>query len=61
LIAEMTLWKLCCGHNFGDVTPCPKGGIASRTTLDGTEPMTAELKAVVDPTVAGEKALRVTR
>jgi len=29
--------------------------------LVGIEPMTAELEVVVDPTVAGEKALRVTR
>jgi hypothetical protein len=38
-----------------------KGGVASRTMLVGIEPMTAELEVVVDPTVAGEKALRVTR
>ena len=55
------LWKLCRGDNFGDVTPCAKGGIASRTMLVGTEVMTAELEMVVDSTVGGEKALRVTR
>ena len=57
----MRLWRLCSGGNFGDVAPCAKGGIASRTMLVGTEVMTAELEVVVDPTVGGEKALRVTR
>jgi hypothetical protein len=58
---KMRLWRLCSGGNFGDVAPCAKGGIASRTMLVGTEVMTAEPGMVVDSTVGGEKALRVTR
>jgi hypothetical protein len=48
-------------RSTGDVTPCAKGGIASRTMLIGAEVMTAELEMVVDPAVGGEETLRVTR
>ena len=58
---KMRLGRLCSGGNIGDIAPCAKGGIASRTMLIGTEVMTAEPEVVVDPTVGGEKALRVTR
>ena len=54
-------WSLYFRRNFGDLAPRAKGSIASRTMLVGTEVMTAELEMVVDPTVGGEKALRVTR
>jgi hypothetical protein len=57
----MQLRRLCSGGNFGHIAPRAKGGIASCTMLIGTEAMTAELEVVVDPTVGGEKALRVTR
>jgi hypothetical protein len=38
-------------RSTGDVTPCAKCGIASRTMLVGTEVMAAELEMVVDPAV----------
>jgi len=46
-------------HNFDDVTPGVKGGIASRPMLVGAEAMTAELEVVVDRGVSGEKLLCV--
>jgi hypothetical protein len=45
----------------GDLAPCAKSGIASRTMLVATEMMTAKLEVVMDPAVGGEKTLRVTR
>ena len=57
----MTVWILCCGRNFGDVTPRTKGGVASRAMLVGIEVMAAKLEVVMDPAVSGKKALRVTR
>ena len=41
--------------------PNAEGGIASRAILAGIEVMTTKLEMVVDPTVGGEEALRVTR
>jgi hypothetical protein len=55
------LWSLCCGRNFGDVTPRTRGGVASRAMLVGIEVMAAKLEVVMDPAVNGKKALRVTR
>ena len=52
---------LCCRRSTGDVTPCAKGGIASRPMVIGADVMTAELEMVVDPAVSGEEALRVPR
>jgi hypothetical protein len=61
-IAEITVWILCCGRNFGDVAPRAKGGIASCTMLVGAKAMTAAgLEVVVDPAMGGEKALRMAR
>ncbi len=42
---------LCSRRSTGDLTPCAKGGIASRTMLVDSEVMTAELEMVVDPAV----------
>jgi hypothetical protein len=54
-------WMSRCRRNFGNIVPCAEGGIASRAILVGIEVITAELEMVVDPTVGGEKALRMTR
>jgi hypothetical protein len=53
--------ELGCRRNFGNIVPRTEGGIASRAILVGIEVMTTELEMVVDPTVGGEKALRMTR
>jgi hypothetical protein len=45
---QQQLWGLCSRRSTGDVTPCAKCGIASRTMLVGTEVMTTELEMVVD-------------
>jgi hypothetical protein len=58
---KQQLWRLCSRRRTGDVTPCAKGGIASRTMLIGAEVVTTELEMVVDPAVGGEETLRVTR
>jgi hypothetical protein len=52
---------LHCRRSSCDVTPCAKGGIASRAVLVGTEVMAAELEVVVDPAVGGEETQRMTR
>jgi hypothetical protein len=51
----------CSRRNFGNIVPRAEGGVASRAKLVGIEVMTTELEMVVDPTVGGEEALRVTR
>ena len=48
-------------RNIGNIVPHAEGGIASRAILVGIEVMTTELEMVVDPTVGGEEALRMTR
>ena len=48
-------------RNFGNIVPRAEGGGASRAVLVGIEVMTTELEMVVDPTVGGEEALRMTR
>ena len=48
-------------RNFGNLVPCAEYGIASLTILVGIEVMTTELEMVMDPTVGGEEALRMTR
>ena len=50
-----------CRRNLGKIVPRTEGGTASRAILVGIEVMTAELEVVVDLTVGGEKALRMTR
>ena len=50
-----------CRRNFGNLVPRAERGIASRAILVGIEVMTIELEMVVDPTVGGEEALRMSR
>ena len=50
-----------CRRNFGNIVPRAEGGIASHAILVGIEMMTTELEMVVDPTVGGQEALRMTR
>ena len=60
-LVKLERWISRCRRNFGNIVPRAEGGIASRTILVGIEVMTTELEMVVDPTVGGEKALRMTR
>ena len=43
-----------------DAPPDLEGDIARSTMLAGSQAMAAELKVVVDPTVGGEEALRLS-
>jgi hypothetical protein len=49
------------GQEHGRAIPLAEGGIASRAILVGIEVITTELEMGVDPTMGGEKALRMTR